>query len=85
MSTNEIPRRGAIIEIKRVNNEKQLEQYAQLALKQIVDKKYDSDLRKEGCKTILHWGMAFHGKECRAIVHRISNARAYKRLPSDVR
>ena len=81
---DEMHRRGAIVEIKRVNDEKQLERYAKRALKQITDKKYDCDLRKDGCKTILHWGMAFHGKKCRALVHQISNARAYKRLPNEV-
>lgn len=81
---DEMSKRAAIVEIKRVNDPKQLEHYAQLALKQIADKKYDYDLRQEGYKTILHWGMAFHGKNCRAIVRPVSNVRAYRRLPTGV-
>ncbi len=78
---NELKKRAAIIEVKRASDPQQLDKLARIALKQISDKKYDSDLRQEGYKTILHWGMAFHGKNCRAIVRPASNAKANKRLP----
>ncbi len=80
---DDLPNRAAIVEIKKASNPAQLDVWAQKALKQIADKKYDFDLRDRGCKNILHWGLAFHGKTCRAMVRSISNARACRRLPRE--
>lgn len=76
-------KRASIIEIKVTNNENLLDTLAEKALKQIATKKYDTDLRAAGFKNILHWGIAFCGKTCKAKVRSISHARAYKRLPDE--
>lgn len=52
--------RAAVIEFKRATSEKTMESYAEKALKQIEDRAYDARLRAEGCKTILHVGIAFY-------------------------
>lgn len=56
-----------IIEFKIFDSrkEKSLEETAERALKQIEDKKYDTSLLQEGIarNRIIHYGMAFRGKE----------------------
>lgn len=60
---------AAIIEVKRARGEEELEQLAGKALQQIEQQKYDTSLRTEhGFTNILHWGIAFYGKVCRAQV-----------------
>ncbi|MBR6910199.1 MAG: PD-(D/E)XK nuclease domain-containing protein, partial [Lachnospiraceae bacterium] len=54
---------GFIFELKIAENSKSdLERKATEALKQISDKKYDTELKKRGVKSIIKIGMAFHGK-----------------------
>ncbi len=60
--------RAAVLELKRVSSENELEQYAGKALKQIVDRGYDARVRTEGsCKTILHVGIAFCDKTAKVL------------------
>ena len=56
--------RGIIIELKAEKNcnENELQELAKTALKQINDKKYDTELKSKGVKTIYKYGVAFSGK-----------------------
>ncbi len=55
---------GIIIELKAEKNcnERELQELAKTALKQINDKKYDTELKSKGVKTIYKYGVAFSGK-----------------------
>lgn len=55
---------GIIIELKAEKNcnENELQELAKTALKQINDKKYDTELKLKGVKTIYKYGAAFSGK-----------------------
>lgn len=55
---------GIIIELKAEKNcnENKLQELAKTALKQINDKKYDTELKSKGVKTIYKYGVAFSGK-----------------------
>ena len=55
---------GIIIELKAEKNcnENELKELAKTALKQINDKKYDTELKSKGIKTIYKYGVAFSGK-----------------------
>ena len=57
-------RPGIIIELKAEKNcnENKLQELAKTALKQINDKKYDTELKLKGVKTIYKYGVAFSGK-----------------------
>lgn len=59
---NNLP--GIIIELKAEKNcnENKLQELAKTALKQINDKKYDTELKLKGVKTIYKYGVAFSGK-----------------------
>lgn len=59
---NNLP--GIIIELKAEKNcnENKLQELAKTALKQINDKKYDTELKSKGVKTIYKYGVAFSGK-----------------------
>ena len=39
-----------------------MKKLSELALKQIVDKKYDSQMKSEGVDTVYKYGVAFSGK-----------------------
>ena len=55
---------GIIIELKAEKDadEKELKELAKAALKQIIDKKYDTEMQTKGIKTIIKYGVAFSGK-----------------------
>lgn len=55
---------GIIIELKAEKNcnENELQELAKTALKQINDKKYDTEPKSKGVKTIYKYGVAFSGK-----------------------
>ena len=55
---------GIIIELKAEKNcnENKLQELAKTALKQINDKKYDTELKSKGVKMIYKYGVAFSGK-----------------------
>ena len=55
---------GIIIELKAEKDadEKELKELAKAALKQIIDKKYDTEIQTKGVKTIIKYGVAFSGK-----------------------
>lgn len=59
---NNLP--GIIIELKAEKNcnENELQELAKTALKQINDKKYDTELKSKGVKMIYKYGVAFSGK-----------------------
>lgn len=59
---NNLP--GIIIELKAEKNcdENKLQELAKTALKQINDKKYDTEPKSKGVKTIYKYGVAFSGK-----------------------
>ena len=54
--------RGYILEFKVVKDEKDLENTAKKAIEQIIDKKYDTQLKERGIKDITLIGIAFFGK-----------------------
>ena len=55
---------GIIIELKAEKNcsESELKKLSETALKQIEDKKYDTEMTAKGVKTIYKYGVAFSGK-----------------------
>mgnify|MGYP000795528893 FL=1 len=55
---------GIIIELKAEKNcsGDELTKLSETALKQIEDKKYDTEMTAKGVKTIYEYGAAFHGK-----------------------
>ena len=53
-----------IIEFKIAKDIDELEKRADDALKQIKDKKYDEELRSEGYKNIVCYGISFYQKDC---------------------
>lgn len=55
---------GIIIELKSAKNcsEEELKELATTALKQIDDKKYDTELKSAGVNNIIKYGVAFSGK-----------------------
>ena len=55
---------GIIIELKAEKDadEKELKELAKVALKQIIDKKYDTEMQTEGIKNVIKYGVAFSGK-----------------------
>ncbi len=59
--------RAAVIEFKRATSENAMESFAEKAVKQIEERAYDARVRAEGCKTILHVGIAFHGIKARVL------------------
>ncbi len=54
---------GVIIELKYCKNSKDLIKLAKQALKQINNNKYDTNMKKQGVKDIIKYGVAFSGKE----------------------
>ena len=54
--------RGYILEFKVVKDEKDLEKSSKEAIEQIIDKKYDTQLKERGIKDITLLGIAFFGK-----------------------
>lgn len=53
-----------IIEIKVAGSWKELEKKCTEALKQIEEKDYEAELRREGYQNIMKYGVAFYKKEC---------------------
>ena len=62
---------GFLIEVKAEKDcsAQQLEELSQVALKQIEDRKYDTEMISEGITTIFKFGIAFSGKEVRIAVN----------------
>ena len=54
--------RGFILEFKVAKSEKELEKVSKEAIEQIIDKKYDTQLKERGIKDITLLGIAFFGK-----------------------
>ncbi|MDO4546296.1 MAG: AAA family ATPase [Bacillota bacterium] len=56
---------GIIIELKAEKGltEDKLKQMSEVALQQVIDKKYDTEMITEGIKTIYKYGVAFSGKK----------------------
>ena len=54
--------RGYILEFKVAKIEKDLEKVSKEAIEQIIDKKYDTQLKERGIKDITFLGIAFFGK-----------------------
>ena len=56
----------AIIEVKFTSDEKKFNTLSISAEKQITRLNYEKPYRNKGYTKILHWGLAFYKKECRA-------------------
>ena len=54
--------RGMMIECKTAENKDMLEEEAQAALQQILDRDYDAEFRAQDVASVLHYGIAFCGK-----------------------
>lgn len=59
---------GIVIELKYADDGN-LEAACSEALKQIEVKKYAEGLKRMGMKTVIKYGIAFCGKECRAVIY----------------
>ena len=55
---------GILIELKAGKNcsDEELKNMSEAALKQITDKKYDTEMKNAGIQTIYKYGVAFSGK-----------------------
>ena len=53
--------RGFVIECKTAEKE-EIQVEAKAALQQIADRDYDAEFRAQGVTSVLHYGIAFHGK-----------------------
>ena len=60
-------REAFIIEFKVAENFDEMGARADEAIQQIIDRKYDTDLRNDSYRNISYYGIAFLGKEC--VVH----------------
>lgn len=58
-------RNGVILEFKKVRRGETLEEAAAAALRQIEDKRYESELQDRGIRNIVKLGIAFAGKQVR--------------------
>ena len=56
---------GMVMELKYSKTEKSLDKDCDDALQQIEDKNYEQELRNQGYKKILKYGIAFYHKKCR--------------------
>ena len=65
------PDTGIIIELKYARTFDELGQTCARALQQIKDRRYDEDLRADGRREILAYGIAFCKKRCRVVVERL--------------
>ena len=68
-------RTAYILELKAVKEREQLEEAAQSALKQIAEKEYFSQLKKDDYKCIVGYGLAFCMKECCIVCEEIGEWR----------
>ena len=61
-----VSRRGIaiVVEFKIANDIDDLEKKADEAIEQIEDRKYDMELRSEGYKNIVKYGIVFYKKDC---------------------
>lgn len=60
-------REAFVIEFKTTKDFDELDQKADEAIQQIIDRQYEVELRNDGYKYISYYGIAFCGKEC--VVH----------------
>ena len=58
---------AVIIELKAADSFAQLEDSAREALCQIREKRYDAELKLEGYRTFLYYGISFFKKLCRVL------------------
>ena len=65
------PDAGIIIELKYTRTFDELDQACARAIQQIKDRRYDEDLRADGRREILAYGIAFRKKRCRVVVERL--------------
>ena len=58
-------RPGVLIELKaeRHCSDDKLKELSQIALQQIYERKYDTEMLAKGITTIFHYGVAFSGKQ----------------------
>jgi len=50
------------LKAEKDQSSEQLKELAEIALQQIVDRKYDTEMRSRGIKNIVKFGVAFSGK-----------------------
>ena len=62
------PDAGIIIELKYARTFDELDQACARAIQQLKDRRYDEDLRADGRREILAYGIAFCKKRCRVVV-----------------
>ena len=53
-----------VVEFKVADSFKELDKKADMALQQIEDREYDRELIDDGYEDIVHYGIAFFGKDC---------------------
>lgn len=63
---------GIVIEFKKKTEKKEtVEQAAQRALEQIIDRQYAAQLKAHSCSTIYQYGVGFEGKELALIMEKV--------------
>lgn len=68
---NRLP--GIIIELKAGKDcsDTALKELSKVALQQIIDKKYDTEMKDKGIRVIYQYGIAFCGKNAEVIVGQV--------------
>ncbi len=64
MNSQSIRQKAYIFELKVAKNLQEMEMLCKKALKQGVEEKYESELKKEGYSDITLYGICFYRKEC---------------------
>lgn len=65
------PDAGIIVELKYARSLHDLDQACEIALEQIEDRRYDTELREDGRNDILAYGIAFCRKRCKVVVKKL--------------
>ncbi len=60
-------KKGFIVEVKHVKDERKMDEMSEEALKQIIDKKYVAPLKRYRIKDVWMYGITFCDKECRVL------------------
>lgn len=59
---------GILVELKYATDRSRMEELCRKALRQITEKNYQRELRRQGYERIIRYGICFHLKECRVLV-----------------
>ena len=62
---------GIVIELKSAHSMNELDKACERAMEQIKNHGYDAELREDGRKDLLAYGIAFCKKRCKVVVEKL--------------